>query len=213
MDKGTKELIYKTLGPPFTKTLFIEIVKVSTSESSSSSSSRPAAQTPERTSRQIFRQQPYRHPHTRSAPSDVQMPPVAESVSSSSSSSAIAPPPPPPWSRWGGPQEGSSPPPSAAASKKRKLEELHSFADPVPIYPKRRTTQPEPTSPDRNTSYGNFTPPPDPNHQNSSTPHESPQRLSPSLAKIVIPASAQSPSRTRPPFQNHVLMAPRQSGS
>ncbi|KAJ7129277.1 PLU-1-like protein-domain-containing protein [Mycena epipterygia] len=222
MDKGTKELIYKTLGPPFTKTLFIEIVKVSTAESSSSSSSssRPTtAPKPERSSH-VFRPQPYRHPHARSGPVDVHMAPApestrAQSISSSSSSSVIAPPPPPPWSRWGGPQEGSP----ASASKKRKLEELHAFPDPVPIYPKRRAP-PEPTSPERNgngngNGNGYFTPPPpEPNRQSSST-QESPQRLSPSLAKIVIPASPlhNSPVPYHPhPFQNHVLMAPRTQG-
>ncbi|KAJ7693917.1 jumonji superfamily protein [Mycena rosella] len=207
MDKGTKELIYKTLGPPFTKTLFIEIVKVSTSESSSSSSSssRPA-QTP---SRSVFKPQPYRHPHTRSGPADVQMGPAPENVpstSSSSSSSAIAPPPPPPWSRWGGPPES---PPSSATSKKRKLEELHTFQEPVPIYPKRRAP-PEPSSPDRNGNYGNFTPPPPELKRRNSSTQDSPQRLSPSLAKIVIPASLQNSPRAHS-FQNHVLMAPRTS--
>ncbi|KAJ6465147.1 jumonji superfamily protein [Mycena vulgaris] len=212
MDKGTKELIFKTLGPPFTKTLFIEIVKVSTSESTSSSTSRPG-QTPERPSRAIFRPQPYRHPHARSGPADVQMAPAPESIPSTSSStpsSVIAPPPPPPWSRWGGPPEGSPP---SSTSKKRKLEELHAFQEPVTIYPKRRAL-PEPSSPERNGNYNNFTPPsPEPTRQNSST-QESPQRLSPSLAKIVIPASLQNSPRAHPhPFQNHVLMAPRTQSS
>ncbi|KAJ7437136.1 jumonji superfamily protein [Mycena galericulata] len=208
IDKGTKELIYKTLNPPFNKTLFIEIVKVSTSDSGSSSSRPSAAQTPERPSRSIFRPQPYVHPHARPTV-DVQMAPVREtarpiSVSSSSSSSTSAPPPPPPWSRWGGPPEGS---PVSGSSKKRKLEELHAFHDPVPIYPKRRAV-PEPASPERNGSYKNFTPPPpEPKRQNSST-QDSPQRLSPSLAKIVIPSPQQSSPRAHP-FQNHVLMAPR----
>ncbi|KAJ7734042.1 jumonji superfamily protein [Mycena maculata] len=223
MDKGTKELVYKTLGPPFTKTLFIEIVKVSTSDKESNSSSSGANQTPERPSRAIFRPQPYIHPHARRTSVDVQMTPVRETVRrvSSSSSSATAPPPPPPWSRWGGPLEGSRPAegsrppegprpsegsPVSGSSKKRKLEELHAFHDPVPIYPKRRAPQ-EPTSPERNGNYNNFTPPPpEPKRQSSST-QESPQRLSPSLAKIVIPASQHS-SRGHP-FQNHVLMAPR----
>ncbi|KAJ7249734.1 PLU-1-like protein-domain-containing protein [Mycena haematopus] len=224
MNKCTTDLIYKTLGPPYSKTLFLEIVKVTSSTSTSSSSaSRSAAQTAERPARAIFRPQPYRHPHARSGPADVQMAPAPPANLPTlplppPSSSAITPPPPPPWSRWGGDgsrqegsrqessrQEGSS---SGATSKKRKLEELGTFQDPVPIYPKRRTL-PEPTSPDRSISYsnGNYTPPPgEPRRQNSST-QDSPQRLSPSLAKIVISGPQTSP---RPHlFQNHVLMTPR----
>jgi len=84
---------------------------------------------------------------------------------------------------------------------------LGAFQDPVPIYPKRRTL-PEPTSPDRGISHsnGNYTPPPEPRRQNSST-QDSPQRLSPSLAKIVIGGPQTSPRAHS--FQNHVLMAPR----
>ncbi|KAJ7126421.1 jumonji superfamily protein [Mycena crocata] len=211
MDKGTKELIYKTLGPPFTKTLFVEIVKVTTGESSSSSS-RPSTSQAERPSRSIFRPQPYRHPHVRSGSNDVEMTPVpATKPLPPLSSAVIAPPPPPPWSRWNGPPEGS---PTSTSSKKRKLEELHVFNDPIPIYPKRRAA-PEPASPERNGNgnYSSFTPPPpEPKRQNSSSTQESPpQRLSPSLAKIVIPASLQSlqSSPRAHPFQNHVLMAPR----
>ncbi|KAJ6616266.1 PLU-1-like protein-domain-containing protein [Mycena sp. CBHHK59/15] len=211
MDKGTKELIYKTLGPPFTKTLFIEIVKVSTSESNpSSSSSRPAAPpTTERPSRAIFRPQPYRHPHARSDPVDVQMPPVSQSVvspTSSTLSSAIAPPPPPPWSQWGVRPEG---PPTngngASSSKKRKLEELHAFQEPVPIFPKRRAA-PEPASPERGAPTPSYNFPPEPKRRSSAT-QEAPQKLSPSLAKIVIPTVADSPRSH--PFQNHILMASR----
>jgi len=216
MNKGTTELIFKTLGPPFTKTLFLEIVKVTTSQSSSSSSGSRAAQTPERPARAIFRPQPYRHPHARSGPADVQMAPAPPSAnlpnisSAPPSASAVAPPPPPPWSRWGGegsrPQEAS---PTSATSKKRKLDELGAFQDPVPIYPKRRTL-PEPTTPERSVgSYtnGNYTPPPEPRRQNSSSTQDSPQRLSPSLAKIVIGGPQTSPRAHS--FQNHVLMAPR----
>ncbi|KAJ7098774.1 jumonji superfamily protein [Mycena belliarum] len=196
MDKGTKELIYKSMGPPFTKTLFVEIVKVSTSESSSSSSNRPGP-TPDRPSRSVFRPQPYRHPHTRSGPIDAQMgsaPQRVPSASSSTSSSAVAPPPPPPWSRWG-PEEGSQGSPPSATSKKRKLEELHTFQEPVPIYPKRRAPA-EPAS--------SAPLPPEPNRQNSSS-QASPQRLSPSLAKIVIPTSPQTYPRSSDSF----LMRPR----
>ncbi|KAJ6539749.1 PLU-1-like protein-domain-containing protein [Mycena capillaripes] len=210
MDKCTKELIFKTLGPPFTKTLFLEIVKVTTMEgnSASSSGSRPP-QTTERPARAIFRPQPYRHPHARSGPPDVQMVPVQESVPPTPSSASVtAPPPPPPWHRWGGAPAESSP--TSATSKKRKLEELHAFQEPVPIYPKRRAL-PEPTTPERNVSYNNnnYTPPPDPKRQNSSSTQDSPQRLSPSLAKIVIGGPQSSPRAHPHPFQNHVLMAPR----
>lgn len=233
MNKCTTDFIYKTLNPPFTKTLFLEIVKITTSQSSSSTAASRAGQTLERP-RQIFRPQPYRHPHARSGPADVQMPPAPPAnfptiPPAPASSSAYAPPPPPPWSRWGGEssrgessrgessrgessrgessraQEAS---PSSATSKKRKLDELGTFQDPVPIYPKRRTLT-EPMTPERNggsySNGGNYTPPPEPRRQNSST-QDSPQRLSPSLAKIVIG----SPSSPRAhPFQNHVLMAPR----
>jgi histone demethylase JARID1 len=196
MDKGTKELIYKTLGPPFTKTLFIEIVKVSTAENNTSSSSRSGASV---NPRSVFRPQPYHHPHTRTKPADVEMqssPKNAPPIPSPSSSSAIAiaPPPPPPWSPWGTQPEVQASEPS----KKRKLDELHAFHDPIPIFPKRRA--PEPASPERPSNFNNYPPsPPVPKRQNSST-QDSPQRLSPSLAKIVIPAAA---PQSRPyPFQN-----------
>ncbi|KAJ6515462.1 jumonji superfamily protein [Mycena sanguinolenta] len=229
MNKYTTELIYKTLPAPWSKTLFLEIVKVTSSPSTKSSST----QTPERPARAVFRPQPYRHPHARSEPADVQMasaPPanLSARLPAPPSTSAITPPPPPPWSRWGGEgssqegsrQEGSrqegprqessrqEASPVASTSKKRKLDELGAFQDPVPIYPKRRA-QPEPTSPaDRSITYSNgtYTPPPEPRRQKSST-QDSPQRLSPSLAKIVIGGPQASP---RPhSFQNHVLTTPR----
>ncbi|KAJ7682384.1 jumonji superfamily protein [Mycena polygramma] len=223
MDKCTKELIFKTLGPPFTKTLFLEIVKVTTSESSSSSSSSRVAQTPERPARAIFRPQPYRHPHARTGPPDVQMTPVPASLPpASSSASDFAPPPPPPWSRWSsalgpgpgpgpGPVPGPGPSPVDTGSRKRKLDELHAFQEPVTLYPKRRA--PEPTTPERNGSYNDngYMSPPDTNRQSSST-QDSPQRLSPSLAKIVIGGPQTSPRTHSHPFQNHVLMAPRTTG-
>ncbi|KAJ7228249.1 jumonji superfamily protein [Mycena pura] len=199
IDKGSKEFIYKTLSQPFTKTLFLDLVKVSVVESSSSSSAsgHPSSGQMTNSSRTIFRPQPYRHPHARSGSIDIQ--PVAVSpvnlpaIPSYSSSSNL--PPPPPWSR-----NGASDSPVSANGKKRKLEEIHSFQDPVPIYPKRRAV-PEPAPSDRNGSYRTVTPP-------SSLTQESPQRLSPSLAKIVISSGSQQSPRAHP-FQNHVLMAPR----
>ncbi|KAJ7741026.1 jumonji superfamily protein [Mycena metata] len=216
MDTSTKELIFKTMKPPFTKTLFLEVVKVTTLESTTSSSSPTASRapaTPERPSRAVYRPHPYRHPHAREP--TVQSPPVTQSVVPVASqsvqsappppASVAAPPPPPPWSRWGGPADGGSPS-SSSTSKKRKLEELGAFQEPVPIYPKRRAA--EPASPERNGNNNFVTPPPEPTRQSSST-QDSPQRLSPSLAKIVISGTQSSPRSHAHPFQNHVLMAPR----
>ncbi|KAJ7167585.1 jumonji superfamily protein [Mycena filopes] len=193
MDTCTRELIYKTLPPPFTKTLFLEVVKVTTLESSAPSSSSPTTS---------------RAPATPEQPADVPTPSAAQSVVPVASQSAqyapappsnvIAPPPPPPWSRWNGPSDEGSP--TSATSKKRKLEELHAFHEPVPIYPKRQAA--EPTSPERNGSYNNnnFRLSPEPARQSSDS--------RPSLAKIVISGTQGSP-RSAHPFQNHVLIPPR----
>ncbi|KAK7062094.1 Jumonji superfamily protein [Favolaschia claudopus] len=226
MNKCTTDLIFKTLAPPVSKTLFVEIVKVTNLENTPS---RPPAQTPER--RAVFRPQPYRHPHARSAdtpaaavahappPPPANVPSVPTMPPPPTSASSYPSIPPPPWSRWGGAnpsgsggessrlQEGSPTSATSATSKKRKLDELGAFQEPVPIYPKRRTANESASTSEMNgTSYTNgaYTPPPpEPRPQNS----DPPQRLSPSLAKIVIGGPQTSPRAH--PFQNHTLMTPR----
>ncbi|KAJ7639289.1 jumonji superfamily protein [Roridomyces roridus] len=214
-EKNVKEIIYKTMNLPLTPTLFIEIVDIAFVESTSS---RGAVSKPPRA---VFRPQPYVHPHARpgssnemSHPREIPRPISVSSGSSagagpSSAAPAGSTPPVPPWSRQeAAPAPSSLPPPSSTngTSKKRKLEELHAFHEPVPIYPKRRTTAAEPASPERNGMN---------NANGSGPPMRSPEldrqqespRLSPSLAKIVLA----SPSQSSPRPNSYMAPRPPQS--
>ncbi|CAK5275278.1 unnamed protein product [Mycena citricolor] len=160
IEQSTKELIFKTLGMPYTKTLFLEVVKVDVHVSSSASSSSASASH----ARSVFRPQPYRHPHARAESSAPATPPLAIAPPPSASSSAsmgnyFPPPPPPPPIRSPGDavaaldrkrklmEHQHQQPHVARPAPARTLEELHAFEEPVTIYPKREQPGSKPLSP------------------------------------------------------------------
>ncbi|KAJ7068692.1 PLU-1-like protein-domain-containing protein [Mycena amicta] len=211
IEKGTKELIFKTMNAPYTRTLFIELIKVSNADPLGNGKVAPAAKEEQRLSRTLFRpSQPYRHPHAPATESNQSVSAPAAPHSVPARKYKHSSPPPPPWSSSSrnGSSSGvaipisvtpDSPSSASAANKKRKLDELHSFQEPVTIYPKRRVV-PEPDTRTGNgngsasASYRAVTPPPQPARRNSEADDgDTPQRLSPSLAKIVISGGTPRP--------------------
>ncbi|KAF7332414.1 Jumonji superfamily protein [Mycena kentingensis (nom. inval.)] len=240
VESGQKDFVFKSLGPPYTKTLFIELLKVTNSDPLVNGKVPSGLKEEQRASRVFRPTVPYRHPHAPpimpGEPSSVPVPPRAAPVKNYKP----ATPPPPPWSSSSnGSAHGhthghghqhshahghghapiptylplpplsappsvsisvpgtsasapiavpDSPPPSGGGAKKRKVEEINAYQEPTTIYPKRRAV-PETSSFTNGhgqngtptASYRPVTPPPGQDSADSAA-----QRLSPSLAKIVI---------------------------
>ncbi|KAF7302052.1 Jumonji superfamily protein [Mycena indigotica] len=202
VENNTRDMIFKTQSAPVDRTLFVELIRVTNSDSGHPKLP-PETKEDQRVARSVYKpsNQPYRHPHgdVTAHSASISAPLARPPRQISSRMTRPSSPPPPPWSssslsaRTGTAQvpitiPDSPSPSSASAAKKRKLDELHSFQEPVTIYPKRRVVaDPEPPR-NVSTSYRPVTPPP---HSTASV--EISQKLSPSLAKIVISGSAPPP--------------------
>ncbi|PFH49242.1 hypothetical protein AMATHDRAFT_76277 [Amanita thiersii Skay4041] len=219
LDTFSKDIIFKRLPPPYTQTLFIELVRFQPGQpdvlpsngSRSSISDNHQHYTPPLPGPS--------HPHT--IPVSLQISASSNAVSAQPASSNQHAPPPPPWSRWATMSTPSRPPstqrrqiqipeapcPPTLPPPSRKRRHAESSASGAEDYPRTTTVPPGPHGPEpapkRRILQGPLPiatqPPP--------APARPTQTLSPSLALIVSPTNESveihtSPKTTYIPVRN-----------
>ena len=196
----SKDIIYETLGPPYTQTLFVELVRFTPGQPDSATINGGGGH-PRTGSNPLHRQTAPASDATHSRSThgvNVAVPSMLSTFEVSRAVSDIGHhiPPPPPWSRWGTMSTPSRPPSTQRRQpaetprgtpqppKKRKhtedirpSEDVSNGSQPPSRSPKRRTLPPPPSTPP------------------SAPPPRPVQTLSPSLAMIVSPPDNEVSSR------------------
>ncbi|KAG1805191.1 PLU-1-like protein-domain-containing protein [Suillus subaureus] len=177
LDTFSKEVVYMKMLPPYTQTLFVELIRFSPGQPDLNNGNAPASRSvPAHTMSHIAEPGPsthHRHSHIHSAPMPLPTPPtpVYELVRQPSANGHHVPPPPPWQSR----------PQSPHLNKKRKYADDTPQDNPEPRSPKQRRLPQTPVLPPANAAARTIQ-----------------QALSPSLAMIVSPVDTE-PSPRRPP--------------
>ncbi|KAF8638539.1 hypothetical protein AX17_002082 [Amanita inopinata Kibby_2008] len=231
LDTFSKDIIYKRLPPPYTQTLFIELVRFQPGQPDvlQSNGNRTSSQT----NHQHYAPALPGPSHPHAVPLPMHITPSSSSVSTSSSPSQHVPPPPP-WSRWAPMSTPSRPPstqrrqiqipeapcPPPLPPPPRKRKHADTVSSPiedsmrtalVPASslgseptPKRRILQgPPPIAPQ---------PPPRP-AQTHEVPQKISQKLSPSLALIVSPTNQSVDVHSSPQTTSYIPIRNGSGGS
>jgi len=195
LDTFSKDIIYKKMSPPYTQTLFVELIRFLPGQpenvTTNGSASRVIAGSMNHHSLTGIASHSGSSHHAH-APVSVPVPASSLSTFSASSSATQHVPPPPPWSRWGTMSTPSRPP-----STQRRQPADTPRATPQPTRKRKHVEEPHPSE-----DIGRVT--------SSSVPFSKrravPQTLSPSLAMIV---STDQPSprssfsvQPQPPMRN-----------
>ena len=219
LDMFSKDIIYKTLRPPYTQTLFVELIRFTAGQPDSvpanGTPSHPSTSSPATPAQTNGFSHSSRTPHgPLPLPPPAPPPPVPVPVYDAARSTPVPGhqmPPPPPWaSKWAGPtavpvagpstasdtlgRVPHTPPPSTHLNRKRRFDDDASIdstdESPTRFEPAKRRTL-------------SRTPVADPSSSSSS--HAGPssrpiQTLSPSLAILMSPETTRTSPRQGPPY-------------
>ncbi|THH17433.1 hypothetical protein EW146_g3372 [Bondarzewia mesenterica] len=217
LDLFSKDIIYKKLPPPYTQTLFVELIRFTAGQPDSmpvnGTPSHPSTSSPVVTPHTNGFSHTARPPHGPPPPHPPSVPPLAYEPARSTPVSGHQMPPPPPWaSKWTGPTsvfvtgpptagpDGPShalrTPPPPESSRKRKLNHVDDLsAESVDDSPqrfdpmiKRRTLSRTPVPEPSSSSH------PASSSHTGITPRPI-QTLSPSLAMLMSPDTTRTPPR------------------